>query len=39
MKNAIHYTIVPQNLAGHIFEVSVTLNSPHPEGQVFTLPA
>lgn len=39
MKNAIQYTIVPRDLAGHLFEVSVTLNSPHPDGQVFALPA
>ena len=39
MKNAIHYTIVPQDFAGHLFAVSVTVASPHPDGQVFALPA
>ena len=39
MKNAIHYTIVPKDFAGHLFAVSVTLTSPHPNGQVFALPA
>ncbi|HCN89789.1 MAG TPA: peptidase M61 [Oxalobacteraceae bacterium] len=39
MKNAIHYTIVPKDFAGHLFAVSVTLPAAHPAGQVFTLPA
>jgi predicted metalloprotease with PDZ domain len=39
MKNAIHYTIVPKDLGGHLFEVTVTVDVPDPEGQVFTLPA
>ena len=36
---AILYTIVPKDLAGHLFNVTVTVASPDPEGQVFTLPA
>jgi predicted metalloprotease with PDZ domain len=39
MKNAINYTIVPQDLAAHLFAVAVTVRSPDPEGQVFSLPA
>ncbi|HWJ95501.1 MAG TPA: M61 family metallopeptidase [Telluria sp.] len=36
---AIQYTIVPRDLAGHLFDVTVTVASPDPEGQVFALPA
>ncbi len=39
MKNAIHYTIVAKDLAAHLFEVTVTVNAPDPEGQVFVMPA
>ena len=39
MKDAIHYTIVPKDLAAHLFEVSVTVAQPAEEGQVFSLPA
>jgi predicted metalloprotease with PDZ domain len=39
MKNAIHYTIVPKDLGAHLFEVTVTVDVPNPEGQVFALPA
>lgn len=39
MKNAIHYTIVPKDLGAHLFEVTVTVDAPDPEGQVFALPA
>jgi predicted metalloprotease with PDZ domain len=39
MKNAIHYTIVPQDLAAHLFDVTLTVAAPDPEGQVFSLPA
>ena len=39
MKNAIRYTIVPKDLAAHLFEVTVTVDAPDPAGQVFTLPA
>ncbi len=36
---AIHYTIVPSDLAGHLFNVTVTVAEPDPAGQVFALPA
>jgi predicted metalloprotease with PDZ domain len=36
---AVQYTIVPKDLAGHLFNVTVTVAEPSPEGQVFTLPA
>jgi predicted metalloprotease with PDZ domain len=36
---SIHYTIVPKDLSGHLFEVSLTVERPAPEGQVFALPA
>jgi predicted metalloprotease with PDZ domain len=36
---AIRYAIVPKDLAGHMFEVTLTVDSPSPEGQVFALPA
>jgi predicted metalloprotease with PDZ domain len=39
MKNAIHYVIFPKDPAAHLFEVTLTVNAPDPEGQVFTLPA
>ena len=39
MKNAIQYTILPKDLAAHVFEVTVTVNTPDPAGQVFALPA
>jgi predicted metalloprotease with PDZ domain len=39
MKNAVHYTIVPKDPAAHLFEVTLTVQSPAAEGQVFTLPA
>jgi predicted metalloprotease with PDZ domain len=39
MKNAIRYTIVPKDLAGHLFEVSVTVASPAADGQKFMLPS
>ena len=35
----ILYTIVPKDLAGHLFNVTVTVAAPSPEGQVFALPA
>ena len=37
--NAIHYTIVPKDLSGHLFNVTVTVADPDPDGQVFALPA
>jgi len=36
---AVHYTIVPKDLAGHLFNVTVTVAAPAAEGQVFALPA
>lgn len=39
MKKAIHYTIVPKDLAGHLFEVILTVAAPDAGGQVFSLPA
>jgi len=38
-QNAIHYTIVPKDLAGHLFNVTVTVANPDPDGQTFALPA
>ncbi len=39
MKNAIHYTIVPKDLAAHLYAVTVIVNQPDPIGQCFSLPA
>ncbi|MFK3739904.1 M61 family metallopeptidase [Massilia sp. TN1-12] len=36
---AVHYTIVPKDLAGHLFNVTATVAAPDPQGQVFSLPA
>jgi predicted metalloprotease with PDZ domain len=36
---AVQYTIVPKDLAGHLFTVSLAVAAPDPEGQVFALPA
>jgi predicted metalloprotease with PDZ domain len=36
---AVQYTIVPKDLAGHLFNVTVTVAAPSSEGQVFALPA
>lgn len=38
-QSAIRYTIVPKDLAGHLFNVTVTVANPDPDGQVFALPA
>ncbi|PRC93945.1 M61 family metallopeptidase [Solimicrobium silvestre] len=35
----IHYTIIPKDLAGHLFQVTVRVDQPDPIGQVFILPA
>src|SRR5689334_12730715 len=35
----VQYTIVPKDLAGHLFNVTVTVAAPSAEGQVFSLPA
>lgn len=39
MKNAIYYTIAPKDLAAHLFEVTLTVEHPDPDGQIFALPA
>jgi predicted metalloprotease with PDZ domain len=36
---AVRYTIVPHDLAGHLFNVTVTVAAPAADGQVFALPA
>lgn len=36
---AVHYTIVPKDLAGHLFNVTATVAAPDPQGQQFSLPA
>ncbi len=36
---AIAYTIVPSDLGAHLFDVTVTVAAPAPDGQVFALPA
>lgn len=38
-QSAIQYSIVPRDLAGHLFYVTVTVATPDPDGQVFALPA
>lgn len=35
----VHYTIKPKNPAAHLWAVTVTVATPHPEGQIFRLPA
>jgi predicted metalloprotease with PDZ domain len=37
--HAIQYTIVPKDLAAHLFAVTVTVKKPAAEGQIFSLPA
>ncbi len=39
MNHAIQYTIVPKDLAAHLFAVTVTVQAPDPGGQIFALPA
>jgi predicted metalloprotease with PDZ domain len=36
---AVQYTVLPRDLSGHLFDVTVTVARPDPEGQVFALPA
>ena len=38
-QSAVHYTIVPKDLAGHLFNVTLTVPAPAADGQVFALPA
>lgn len=39
MNHAVQYTIVPKDLAAHLFAVAVTVKKPAAEGQIFSLPA
>lgn len=39
MKNAILYTLSIKDAAAHLFEVTLTVAAPAPDGQVFSLPA
>jgi predicted metalloprotease with PDZ domain len=39
MKNAIHYTLGIKDAGAHLFEVTLTVDAPSPEGQLFSLPA
>ena len=39
MNQAIYYTILPHDPAGHLFKVTLQIPSPDPQGQLFTLPA
>ena len=39
IKSAIHYNILPSDLSGHLFEVSMTVEVPAAAGQMFALPA
>ena len=36
---AVHYSIVPKDLVAHLFAVTVTVDRPDVNGQIFTLPA
>jgi len=35
----VHYTIVPIDLAGHLFQITLRVDQPDPKGQIFMLPA
>ncbi len=39
IKSRIDYTIVPKDLAGHLFAVTLSVEKPGADGQVFALPA
>lgn len=39
MKNAIRFTITPKDPAAHLFEITLAVDKPAPEGQLFALPA
>lgn len=39
VKNAIRYSIAPKDTAAHLFEVTLTIDTPDPAGQVVALPA
>ena len=37
-KNSLHYQIKASDLAGHLFQVTLTINNPDPNGQLLSLP-
>ncbi|HTD06991.1 M61 family metallopeptidase [Undibacterium sp.] len=37
--HSIQYAIIPRDLAGHLFQVTLQVAAPDPEGQCFALPA
>jgi predicted metalloprotease with PDZ domain len=39
INNAIRYSIIPKDPSAHLFEVTLTIDAPAPEGQLFALPA
>ncbi|MBC3929000.1 M61 family metallopeptidase [Undibacterium sp. CY21W] len=39
VKNAIHYSIIPKDLAAHLYQVTLHISQPDPEGQIVSLPA
>jgi len=39
MKNVIQYTLSAKDPAAHLFEVTLVVSAPDPQGQVFSLPA
>ena len=39
MKQAIHYSIEASDPNAHLFHVTVTVDEPDPDGQIFRLPA
>lgn len=39
MKNTVHYTITPRDPAAHLFGITLTIDRPAANGQVFSLPA
>jgi predicted metalloprotease with PDZ domain len=38
-KSAVRYTVDPKDLAGHLFQVTLTVSAPDAAGQVLALPA
>jgi predicted metalloprotease with PDZ domain len=38
-KNTLHYSIVPKDLAGHLFQVTLQITQTDPAGQALSLPA
>ncbi|MBC3885552.1 M61 family metallopeptidase [Undibacterium griseum] len=39
VNSPLHYSIIPKDLAGHIFEVTLTIAAPSETGQLVSLPA